>query len=31
MEDFQTAEVDAKLAPVNVGQCNYVFWQIFRG
>jgi hypothetical protein len=24
MVDFQTSEVDAKLAPVNVGPCSFV-------
>jgi hypothetical protein len=27
---FQTSEVDAKLAPVNVGPWHFVCWQIFK-
>jgi hypothetical protein len=31
MVDVQTSEMDAKLAPVNVGPWNYVCWHIFKG
>jgi hypothetical protein len=31
MTDFQTSEVDAKLAPINLGPCNSVCWQVFEG
>jgi hypothetical protein len=31
MVDVQTFEVDAKLAPVNVGPLYLVYWQIFKG
>jgi hypothetical protein len=31
MADFQTSEVDAKLAPVNMGPWNFVYWYILKG
>jgi hypothetical protein len=31
MADVQTSEVDAELAPVDVGAWGFVFWKIFKG
>jgi hypothetical protein len=31
MADVETSEVDEKIAPLNMGTCNFVYWQIFTG